>query len=168
VRLVPVHLSPLPRLQSTSSRRQRFSTCLSGRTRDERGSVTIWLATAGFIMTVLVGMAVDLGGQVHAQQHARDVARQAARAGGQQLQAAPAVRGQGAIADPVRATQAARAYLAASDVSGSATVTGGNTITVNTSTVYATQFLSIIGIKRLTVTGHAQATITRAFEGARR
>ena len=134
----------------------------------ERGSITIWIVTSAFIMIVLVGMAVDLGGQVYAQQHARDVARQAARVGGQQLQAAPAIRGDGAIADTARAAQAARAYLAASDVTGSAQVTGGDTIEVTTSSVYTTKFLSIIGINRVTVTGHAQATITRALEGVQR
>lgn len=131
----------------------------------ERGSITVWIVTASFVMIVLVGMAVDLGGQVYAQQHARDMARQAARAGGQQLQAGPAVRGEGAIADTPRAVQAARAYLAAGDVAGDARVTGGNTIEVTTTAVYTTKFLSIIGINRLTVTGHAEATITRALEG---
>ena len=134
----------------------------------ERGSITIWIVTSAFIMIVLVGMAVDLGGQVYAQQHARDVARQAARVGGQQLQAAPAIRGEGAIADTARAAQAARTYLAASDVTGSAQVTSGDTIEVTTSSVYSTKFLSIIGINRVTVTGHAQATITRALEGVQR
>jgi hypothetical protein len=43
----------------------------------ERGSVSIWIATSGLVMIILVGLAVDLGGQVHAQQHARDVAAQA-------------------------------------------------------------------------------------------
>ena len=67
--------------------------------RQERGSISIWLVTTGFAMIVLVGLAVDLGGQVHAQQHARAVADQAARTGGQQLQAPVAVRGQGLLAD---------------------------------------------------------------------
>lgn len=134
----------------------------------ERGSVTIWIVTAGFVMIVLVGMAVDLGGQVYAQQHARDVARQAARVGGQQLLAPPAIRGEAAIADTSRAVQAARAYLAAGDVVGNAEVTGGDTIEVTTSAVYTTKFLSIIGINRLTVTGRARATITRALEGVQR
>ena len=58
--------------------------------RQERGSISIWLVTTGFAMIVLVGLAVDLGGQVHAQQHARAVADQAARTGGQQLDAAVA------------------------------------------------------------------------------
>lgn len=138
-----------------------------GRGRD-RGSISIWIATGGLVMIVLVGMAVDLGGQVYAQQHARDVARQAARAGGQQLQAAPAIRGEAAVADPVAAVRAARTYLAASDVRGSASVSGGDTVVVNTTAVYDTKFLSIIGISQLTVTGHAQATITRAVEGVQR
>ena len=50
-----------------------------------RGSISIWLVTTGFAMIVLVGLAIDLGGQVHAQQRARAVADQAARTGGQQL-----------------------------------------------------------------------------------
>ena len=157
---------------STGRRTARLSGLL-GRGRrvavaSERGSITIWIVTAGFVMIVLVGMAVDLGGQVYAQQHARDVARQAARVGGQQLQAAPAIRGEGAVVDTSRAVRAARTYLAAGDVAGTARVTGGDTIEVTTSAVYTTKFLSIIGINRLTVTGHGQATITRALEGVQR
>ncbi|MGL5858786.1 MAG: pilus assembly protein [Angustibacter sp.] len=134
----------------------------------ERGSISIFIVTGGFAMILLVGMAVDLAGQVHAQQHARDVARQAARVGGQQLQAAPAIRGEGAIADTSQAVRAARAYLAASDVAGNAHVIGGDTIDVTTTAVYTTKFLSIIGIDRLTVTGDAQARITTAVDGVQR
>ena len=61
--------------------------------RDEDGSITLWMVTASFAMMMLVGLAVDLGGQVHAQQRAHIVAGQAARAGGQEVQAAPAVQG---------------------------------------------------------------------------
>ena len=56
--------------------------------------MSIWLVTSGFAMIVLVGLAVDLGGQVHAQQRARNLAAQAARTGGQQLQPGPAIRGE--------------------------------------------------------------------------
>jgi Flp pilus assembly protein TadG len=59
----------------------------------ERGSVSIWLATASLVMIILVGLAVDLGGQVHTQQRARDIAAQAARVGGEQVLAGPAIRG---------------------------------------------------------------------------
>src|SRR4051794_1260369 len=93
----------------------------------ERGSVSVWLAMASFVMILMVGLAVDLTGQVHAQQHARTVAAQAARAGGQELNAPRAVRGLGVRANPRAAAQAARAYLAASDVDGSVSVQGAGT-----------------------------------------
>ena len=63
------------------------------RTRDERGSISIWLAVSSFVMIILVGLTVDLGGQVHAKQSAHDIAAEAARTGGEQVQAAPAIKG---------------------------------------------------------------------------
>src|SRR5207344_2640206 len=84
----------------------------------ERGSVSLWMVTTAFGLIILAGLAVDLGGQVLTRQHASNVAAQAARAGGQQLQASRAIRGQGVSADPALAAAAARSYLAASDVIG--------------------------------------------------
>ncbi|KGN41029.1 pilus assembly protein TadG-related protein [Knoellia aerolata] len=133
--------------------------------REERGSISIWLVTTGFAMIVLVGLAVDLGGQVHAQQHARAVADQAARTGGQQLDASAAVRGQGAVTDTHLARHAATAYLTASGLTGTVTVTAGTTVTVNVRDTYPTTFLGIIGITSMTVTGHGQARITRSVGG---
>jgi len=57
-----------------------------GGLRNERGSISIWMAASSFIMIVLVGLAVDLGGKVHTQQQARNVAAQAARTGAQEVQ----------------------------------------------------------------------------------
>ena len=133
--------------------------------RPERGSISIGLVTTGFAMIVLVGLAVDLGGQVHAQQHARAVADQAARTGGQQLDAAVAVRGEGAVTDTHLARRAATAYLTASGLTGTVQVTGGTTVTVNVRDTYPTTFLGIIGITSMTVTGHGQARITRSVGG---
>lgn len=139
------------------------------RAEPDRGSVSVWLATAGFAMIVLVGLAVDLSGQVYAQQHARDVAAQAARAGGQQLQAPIAVRGEGAVTSPAAAVAAARAYLAAADgVTGTVQATGGDTITVTTAATYRTKFLGIIGLRSLTVSGHARSRVTRSVGGVER
>ena len=134
----------------------------------ELGSVSIWLATASVVMIVLVGLAVDLGGQVHTQQRARDVAAQAARVGGQQVLAGPAIRGQGVQVDIGAAKTAARDYLAAAEVSGSATIQGGHTLVVTTTDTYQTTFLGIIGLNRLSVTGHASARIVRAVGGVER
>ncbi|HMM94015.1 MAG TPA: pilus assembly protein, partial [Phycicoccus sp.] len=85
--------------------------------------------------------------------------------GGQQLQAAPAIRGQDVRTDITTATRAAKAYLAASGMTGRVRVTGGDTITVDTNDSYTTTFLSIIGITTLPVTGHAEAKVTRTLRG---
>lgn len=131
----------------------------------ERGSVSVWLASASVVMIMLVGVVVDLAGQVHAQQHARDVAAQAARVAGQQINAPAAIRGQGVRANPAQAVSAAQAYLNSSDVSGTASIVDGTTIIVNTSATYNTKFLSIIGLGSMRVTGHAEARITRVVGG---
>lgn len=131
----------------------------------ERGSVTIWMITTALTMVLLVGLAVDLGGQVLAKQHAQVVALEAARAGGQQLQGAPAVLGQAAVVDPAGAVTAASTYIAgAPEVTGTASVVGTRVV-VDTTTTYQTRFLSIIGIQELTVTGHAEVQTVRAVEG---
>jgi Flp pilus assembly protein TadG len=136
---------------------------------DERGSVTIWLALASFVMVVLVGLAVDLSGQVYAQQHAHDVAASAARTAGQQIEAARGVRGLSAAASPAAAMAAARAYVSASGMEADATVTaGGTTITVTAQATYITKFLGIIGIDRLVVTARAEVRVVRVVGGVER
>ncbi len=135
------------------------------RARDERGSIGIWLVTSSFVMMMLVGLAVDLGGQVHAKQRAHDVAAQAARAGGQQMQAAPAIEGHFLAVDTAAAKQAAEEYLAAAHVSGTVTITGDDTINVDVTDVYNPKFLSVIGIGDLTVTGEASARLIRSLGG---
>jgi Flp pilus assembly protein TadG len=134
----------------------------------ERGSVTIWMITTAMSMMLLVGLAVDLGGQVQAKERAQDIAVEAARAGGQQLQGGPGVLGQGAVVDPAAAVAAAGTYIAGvPDVTGNATVTGTRVV-VDTTSTYQTTFLAIIGIQAMTVTGHAEVQTTRAVEGVAR
>lgn len=134
----------------------------------ERGSVTIWMITTALTMVLLVGLAVDLGGQVLAKQHAQAIAVEAARAGGQQLIGPAAVQGQGAFVDPTAAVGAVNTYLAgAPGVSGTATI-AGTTVIVQTSTTYRTTFLGLIGIRELTVTGQAEVQVVRAVEGVTR
>lgn len=134
--------------------------------RNERGSISIWLVTASFVMMMLVGLTVDLGGQVHAKQRAHDIAAQAARTGGEQVQAAPAIRGDYLAVDTTAARNAAKDYLAASGVTGTVTITGGNTITVHVTDAYTPKFLSFIGLGNLTVTGEASARLIRSLGGS--
>lgn len=135
------------------------------RARDERGSISLWLVTSSFVMMMLVGLAVDLGGQVHAKQRAHDVAAQAARAGGQQVQAAPAIQGQFLAVDVAAARRAAENYLSAAGVTGTVSVTGGDTITVEVTDTYRPTLLTFIGISTRTVTGEASARLVRSLGG---
>ena len=134
--------------------------------RGERGSITIWLALTGFVMMMLVGLAVDLGGQVHAKQRAHNIAAEAARAGGERVRAAPAIMGEQVTLDPQAAHSAAQAYLAAADVTGNVRITGSDTITVIVTDTYTPRFLSIIGIRDLTVTSTATARVVRSLGGS--
>lgn len=130
----------------------------------ERGSVTVWLITSSLMMITVVGMAVDLTGQVYAQQRTQDIAAQAARAAGQRINTPAAMRGQSAQVSPAAAAQAARAYLTAAGITGSVTLNGPN-LTVHTTDTYHTKFLSIIGLNSMPVTGQASARIARTTAG---
>ena len=138
------------------------------RRHNERGSISIWVVTATIVMMTLVGLAVDLGGQVHAQQRAHDVAAQAARAGGQQVEAAPAVEGRYVALDTAAARRAAEQYLATTGVEGTVTITGGTTLVVRVTDIYEPTFLSMVGIGDLTVTGDASARLIRTTGGVER
>lgn len=138
------------------------------RRRDERGSVSVWLALAAFAMVVCVGIAVDLGGHVHAQQRARNIAAQAARSAGEELAAAQAVRGQTPTVDVAAAKRAASAYLAQAGVTGSVSVRSGNVLDVTVTDSYTPMFLTSVGVGTLTVTGHSTARLVRAVQGTER
>lgn len=137
------------------------------RSPDERGSISVWFATASLVMIILVGMAVDLGGKVHTQQRTRSVAAQAARTGAQEVQSAT-MRGGDLQIDVAAARSAAEAYLRAAGVTGTVSVTGGDTLVVHTSDTYTSKFLGIIGLKSMPVTGEASARLIRAQGGIER
>lgn len=131
----------------------------------ERGSVGVFVIVIATSFLIMVGVAVDVAGHLHAMQEARAVAREAARTGGQQVQMATGVRGRGALADPGSAAAAAQAYLYQAGVAGSVAVTGPASISVSVTSTYPTKFLSILGVGSLSATGTAQARITRSVEG---
>lgn len=133
--------------------------------RTERGSVSLWLVLASFAMTLLVGLAVDLGGQVHAQQRAHNLAAHAARAAGQEVRAASAIAGRQPAVDTAAARNAALHYLTSAGVAGTVDIRGGDTITVTVTDIYRPKFLGLIGITRLDVTGHASARLVRSLGG---
>ncbi len=131
----------------------------------EQGSISVMAILIAATVLIMMGVAVDVSGHVHAMQEARSVAREAARAGGQEVNVPAAIRGQGAKANPGEAAVAAQAYLSATGTPGSVTVTGPNTIRVDVNSTYQTRFLSVIGISSMSSTGQAEARVARVVNG---
>ena len=102
------------------------------------------------------------------QQRARSLAAQAARTAGEEVAAAQAVRGQTPTVDVAAAKQAASAYLAQAGVTGSVGVRPGNVLEVTVTDSYTPMFLTSIGVRSLTVTGHSTARLVRAVQGTER
>lgn len=138
------------------------------RRHDQRGTITLWLVGFAMAMVALIGLVVDGGGKVWTQQRAQDLAAQAARVGGQHIQPDLAIHGEAARVDPGAARAATRAYLAAAGVSGTVTINGQDTITVQVIDHYRPVILSLFGIGETTVTATATARLNRVVEGTPR
>ena len=134
--------------------------------RSDRGSISLFAVVVTVGLIVVIGLVVDGGGKIHAQQRAQTAAREAARAGGQAIVAGTAIRGQGAVVDTSAARTAAQNYLTAAGVAGTVSIQGGNTVVVRTSETYQPTFLSIVGVGTQAVTGSAEAQIMRTLNGA--
>ena len=68
--------------------------------------------------------------------------------------------------NPAAARTAAQRYLEAAGVTGTVAITDGTTITVTVKDSYDPQFLGLIGINRLDVTGTATARLVRTLGGS--
>ena len=120
-------------------------------------------------LMVIAGLAVDGGAQVRATQYADMVAGESARAGAQRLDPGTTT-GQAPALDGYAAAERAQTYMGEFDSSAYGKVTGtcqaqDTTVTCETTVVYHTIFLGIIGIDTLTVHGHGQAQGTRTVDG---
>ncbi len=137
------------------------------RNRDERGAVTVWLAGASVLMVSIIGISVDLGGQLHAKERAHTIAAQAARTGAEQI-TADAMLGTRPSLDVGKARTAANAYLRAAGVDGTVSVGGGIRVTVTVVDTYQPLFLGSIGVGTLTVSASSTAELNRALDGSER
>ncbi|WP_454857606.1 pilus assembly protein TadG-related protein [Promicromonospora soli] len=132
--------------------------------RDE-GSISTWAVLGAVALAICVGLAVDLGGQVHAKQRAYDVAAEAARAGAQEVSAGLMIR-QPISVDPAAAYWAAHDYLAASGVTGSVDTTGDR-VSVTVDATYTPVILGSIGVGPLRVSATASAHLVQTVGGNR-
>lgn len=137
---------------------------------DERGSVSVWAVLIVSAFTLIVGISVDLVGQIAAKQHAADIAAQAARIAGQQIDPDTLMAGGRTVAvNATRARRAALDYIAGADMTGTATITASGTeLQISTTATYRPVFLTAIGVGPLTVTSTSTARLVRAQDGSER
>lgn len=137
------------------------------RLRDERGAaVTVWTVMIMAALTLIIGLAVDLSGQVNKSRLASDVAAQAARTAGQQLNADTYTSTGGEVeVAAARAKAAAIAYAQASGMSTTAHIESGTDLVVDVTTDYEPVFLSAFGIGTQQVTATARVRVVKALEG---
>lgn len=137
------------------------------RLRDERGAaVTVWTVMIMAALTLIIGLAVDLSGQVNKSRLASDVAAQAARTAGQQLDADTYTSTGGDVeVAAARAKAAAIAYAKASGMNATAHIESGTDLVVDVTTDYEPVFLSAFGIDTQHVSATARVRVVKALEG---
>lgn len=140
----------------------RMTEVTGRRAWSERGSVSPFLAVAAVGLLTAIGLAYDVGGiQIAAQQQANAYAAEAARAGGQAINAGPAIATGTVTVNRAAAIRAARSYLDAAGITGRVRFANPTTLTVETTVTRPTAFLSMIGIDDVSATGHATARLRR-------
>jgi Flp pilus assembly protein TadG len=115
------------------------------RTRNERGSASIWaILTIAGAFTFLLGLVVDGGRVIDARIAASRAAAQSARVGADALSSASVRNGNNAI-DVDAAKARAQEYLHDAGMTGTVSVTG-QTVSVTVTGSSETQILGVIGI----------------------
>ena len=138
------------------------------RHHNERGTVTVWGVLIALVLLLVIGITVDLTGQVNAQQRAHDLAQQAGRTAANHVQAKQVMHGQTPQIDTAAARTAASAYLRAAGVEGTVSISGPTTLSVHVTVVYQPKFLGTAGIGPKTVSGDATIELSRVVNGAPR
>lgn len=136
---------------------------------DQRGSaLTTGAVLLVTVFTLILGIAVDVSGQIQTRRQAFDVAAQAARIAGQQLDADRFLNAGGTLQlSNTNARKAALSYIEHAGMTGTVTIDGTH-ITVSATVQYTPAVLSIVGIKTLPVTGTADARAVRALDRTER
>jgi Flp pilus assembly protein TadG len=123
--------------------------------RRQEGSISAFLALFALALFALMGLVLDGGSAMNAQQAAYDEAEQAARAGAGALSVDGLRVGSVAI-DTQAAIAAAEAYTVSSGHPGTASVADGK-VTVNVRYRIPTSILGIVGVSTLSVSATASA-----------
>lgn len=127
--------------------------------RDDRGAASVLVLGLIVALMVVAGLVVDGGRAVNARAEIMDDAEQAARAGANEIDMASLRSGGAVRVDPVRAQEAARAYLTARGYDGARITVRADQaeVTVTASDDVATALLSLAFIHSFEVQGSASA-----------
>lgn len=117
------------------------------------------------VLTLVLGIAVDLAGQVNAKREVADVAAQAARTAAQRLDPGTYLADGGDLeVAAIQAKAEAVEYLKASGMTGTVRI-DGDELVVDAHTRYRPLFLSALGVGALEVTGTARVRIVQVLDG---
>ncbi|WP_329578259.1 hypothetical protein OG500_08465 [Kitasatospora sp. NBC_01250] len=136
----------------------------------DRGTISIFVALSATTLMLFLGIVLDCGGRLRAIERTDALAAEAARVGGQQIDQAALLGGEGPRIDTAAAYAAANAYLKPYGLSAEppdpanpppATATS---ITVVINTTYRTALLGLFDTPTLTVHGSGSATVVDGRE----
>jgi hypothetical protein len=146
---------PVPRGHVPGGRCPVAGRVFAPRDRSQDGSISAFVVLLLVAVFVLMGLVVDGGSALSAQQAATDEAEQAARAGAGAL-SVDALRSGNVQINQQEAVSAAEEFTVAAGHPGTATVSSG---TVNVQIHYRihTEILGIVGIDTLPVSASASA-----------
>lgn len=131
---------------------------MNTRNRDERGAATIFVLLLSVALLVGAGLVIDGGYALAQRRELTTQAEQAARIGADALQEASLRDGGEPKIDPVRARQAASAYLDRVGAPNASVTIDGQVVTVRLQSESETAILSIAGITAIPVSGAGSAT----------
>lgn len=127
--------------------------------RDD-GGISLYVAITTIMLLGIIGLVLDGGGKLRATERADALAIEAARAAGQAVDPAAVITGQAIRVDPHAAATAATTYLHRAGAYGQVSISPDHTrLAVTVHGTYTTQFLTVVGITSMPVTGHGTATL---------
>jgi Flp pilus assembly protein TadG len=126
----------------------------------ERGGLSLMIVVLFVALMALVGLVVDGGAKLAADENVVALAQEAARAGATTVDVSRAYASGSFVVDRAHALEAARQYLVRAGYSQfSLAPEGERAIRVSVTITRPTKFLSLIGIDSFTCTGTATATL---------
>lgn len=129
-------------------------------------ALSVGVALLVGVLTLVLGIAVDLAGQVNAKRAVADVAAQAARTAAQRLDVGTYLAEDGSLeVAAIQAKAAAVEHLKAAGMTGAARIDGGADLVVDAHATYRPLFLSALGVGALEVSGTARVRIVQVLDG---